>query len=650
MTPDEWGAANRTYPPSAAIPGPRDPYLTPYMTEPARLVAACASKRVVIVAAAQSGKTETFLDIAGQRLDQQPAPILYVGPNKQFLTEQFEPRVMALLDEAPTLAGKLARGKRMTKTRKVIAGVPFRLAHAGSSAALKSDPAALALVDEYDEMLANIKGQGDPLGLVERRGDTYPDFVCGVVSTCRRGMVSTIVDEGSGLVFWDVAPTEDIESPIWRLWQAGTRHHWAWPCPHCGEYFVPRFSCVRYPDGVKPIEAAAGTFVECPRCGGVIEEAHKAGMNERGRYVAPGQRVGLDGVVIGDPLVAPTLSFWVSGLASPFVTFGDRVLSYLEAVALGDDAAIQTAINAGFGELYAAGGGAVKEWQQVASRRNPHKQGEMPNGVIKLTCGIDVQGNGFYYDVRGWGARATSWQIESGEIAGHTNEPEVWNDLANLLLGEWGGLPISLALIDSGFRPNKPNEGPVNVVYDFCRRFRRFVRPAKGYARLSAPIMRSRVKVTVPGARAPVALELVRLDTDFWKQRVHERLEWPEDQPGGFLLAADATDDYCKQLVSEVRKVTPSGKPQWVMVSKRNHYLDCAALNEAAGHLLNVQKIPVGTTRAPDGADDEDQPPKPPAAVARAAPVFIAAAAVDAEKKQKPFRSRMSGIAARLNR
>jgi phage terminase large subunit GpA-like protein len=77
----------------------------------------------------------------------------------------------------------------MTKTRKMIAGVSFRLAHAGSSAALKSDPAALALVDEYDEMLANIRGQGDPLGLVERRGDTYPDFVAVVTSTCKRGMV-----------------------------------------------------------------------------------------------------------------------------------------------------------------------------------------------------------------------------------------------------------------------------------------------------------------------------------------------------------------------------------------------------------------------------------------------------------------------------
>ena len=181
-----------------------------------------------------------------------------------------------------TLAGKVARGKRMTKTRKVIAGVPFRLAHAGSSAALKSDPAVLALVDEYDEMLANIKGQGDPLGLVERRGDTYPDFVAVVTSTCRRGMVDTIRDEESGLMFWAPANSEDIESPIWRLWQEGTRHHWAWPCPHCHEYFIPRFECLRFPENTTPFLAAKETFVECPRCGGVILEAAQS-RHERAR-------------------------------------------------------------------------------------------------------------------------------------------------------------------------------------------------------------------------------------------------------------------------------------------------------------------------------------------------------------------------------
>jgi phage terminase large subunit GpA-like protein len=127
-------------------------------------------RRVVAVTSAQSGKTDNILDVIGARLDQRPAPILYVGPTKEFLTDQFEPRLMALLDEAQTLKSKVVRGRRMKKTLKLVAGVRVRLAHAGSSTALKSDPAALALIDEFDEMMANVKGQGDVLGLVEARG------------------------------------------------------------------------------------------------------------------------------------------------------------------------------------------------------------------------------------------------------------------------------------------------------------------------------------------------------------------------------------------------------------------------------------------------------------------------------------------------
>jgi Phage terminase large subunit (GpA). len=39
-------------------------------------------RRVVAVTSAQSGKTDSMLDIIGARLDQRPAPILYVGPTK----------------------------------------------------------------------------------------------------------------------------------------------------------------------------------------------------------------------------------------------------------------------------------------------------------------------------------------------------------------------------------------------------------------------------------------------------------------------------------------------------------------------------------------------------------------------------------------
>ncbi len=129
------------------------------------------------------GKSDSLLDVIGERLDTAPVPMLYVGPTKQMLTEQWEPRVMQLLDEAASLRKKVTRGKRMTKTKKIISGVPFRLAHAGSSAALKSDPFGLALTDEADELMANVKGQGNPIELIDMRGQTYADFVHAIVST-----------------------------------------------------------------------------------------------------------------------------------------------------------------------------------------------------------------------------------------------------------------------------------------------------------------------------------------------------------------------------------------------------------------------------------------------------------------------------------
>ena len=136
LAPDIWAARNRTYPETAGIPGPRNPNLTPYMVPWARAVAEGRYKRFIAVTSAQSGKTDNILDIIGSRLDQKPVPMIYAGPTKDFLTDQFEPRLMALFEEAPALSAKLVRGRRIKKMLKYIAGVRLRLAHAGSSAAL----------------------------------------------------------------------------------------------------------------------------------------------------------------------------------------------------------------------------------------------------------------------------------------------------------------------------------------------------------------------------------------------------------------------------------------------------------------------------------------------------------------------------------
>jgi phage terminase large subunit GpA-like protein len=84
QTPDQWGAENRTYSEQTGWPGRRDPTLTPYMIEFERQFSNAKYRRVVLATSAQTGKTEAFLDIIGERLDNRPMPIIYVGPSKEF--------------------------------------------------------------------------------------------------------------------------------------------------------------------------------------------------------------------------------------------------------------------------------------------------------------------------------------------------------------------------------------------------------------------------------------------------------------------------------------------------------------------------------------------------------------------------------------
>ena len=588
--PDEWARENRVYAPHSGMPGPRDPSITNYMIPIGRAAASRRYRRVVAVLAAQSGKTEMLLDLIGQRLDQDPGSILYVGPSRQFVSERFEPRIMELLDQAPALASKVSRGKAMTRTRKTIGGVNLILGHGGSSAALKSDPFSMGLIDEADELLENVKHQGDPVTLVDRRGDSFADFVAVVVSTPSSGLAETETDAESGLTFWSA--TADCDSKVWSLYQQGTRHHWCWQCPQCSDWFVPRFSCLEIPKNATPASAQADAVLICPRNGCTIVEADKEGMNRHGTFIAPGQTVDADGNITGHPPDNPTASYWVSGLCSPFRTFGQRAAEFVEAQLSGDTHRVQVVMNASFGELWAPASGDALPWEEVAKLRLPtYSMGTVPAGALYLTASADVHKNRLNYVVRGWGARQTSWLIEAGELYGETDLEPVWGDLADLLGKSWGGLHIRRMFVDSGFRPGKRDEVPEHMVYNFCRRHHRQAFATKGFEHRDAPLSVKRIDVDLKGRSSKFGLDLVRLDTDFAKSWVIQRLRWPQDQPGAWHLPSDATDDYCKQVVSEARVRKQGGGYTWVQVNRSNHFLDCEAMAYMAAYMLGITRM-----------------------------------------------------------
>lgn len=652
--PDEWGAANRVYAETSGLPGPRNPYLTAYMVPFGRRVHAGTHRRVVGVTAAQSAKTETILDCMGARIDQRPAPILYVGPSKDFVQDQFEPRLMELLEQAETLRAKLSRGKRMKKLLKVVNGVRIRLGFAGSSTSLKSDPFGLGFVDEYDEMMANIKGQGDPLGLAEARGDTYADFVTAIVSTPSQGVVETEIDPVNGLEMWRIGDPDVIQSPIWRLWQQGTRHHFAWACPHCAEYFVPRFKHLRWDKGASPAQARRNAWLECPNCREVIEDHQKPEMIAGGVQIAPGQTIEDARQGINEP-DNDTWSCWTSGLCSPFQTFGDRAARYLTALQSGETDKIQTAVNAAFGECYDASADAeVPAAEEVLRHRLPYTRGSIPAGAMRLLMAVDVQKFSLYYGIRAFGARGTSWLIDHGQLYGPTQDDDVWTDLADLMINPVGGMQIEKVFIDSGFRPDKPDGGSEHKVYEFCRRWSWLCVPTKGKDVQNPPYRVSRIEVKPDGKKALYSLNLAWLSSDFFKSLVMTRLKIPLGNPGAFYLHSDVEEDYAKQITSEVR-IIEKGKPKWVARSKDNHLLDVEAMLAAAAYTLNVQRIPDSALPEDHAAMAAEDAPLSVQASRRIVAPPPQAPEPDAPPPPPPAaggdnRSRFAKLGARLNR
>lgn len=547
---------------------------------------------MIVIMGTQMGKTAGLLNIVGQKLDDDPAPMLYIGPTKSNVDRVIEPELTKMLKSAPSLWMKTDKSRRAQKLAKNVAGVSVRLAWAGSPTELASQPAHTVFVDERDRMKP-VPGEGDVMELADARTSNYRGGRIIGTSTPTEGNVDVEVNAKTGIEHWKVAETKDVVSPIWRLWQGGTRHEWAVPCPHCTEYFVPRLRNLWWPEKASPRVARREARLVCPRCGAQIEEISKTAMNAAGHFLAPGQNV-VDGAVTGEPPESDTASFWVTGLMSPWRSFGERASAYVRALREGDQETLRVVINTGFGELYAFRGEAPPA-AAVRACAGAYKFGQVPAAVRALTCGVDVQKMRLVYAVRGWSYSMESWLIESGEIHGETDQLQVWMDLGQLLERRWGeskdkpGLALIRMGIDSGYRPGDKWRRPENLIYQFCDRHRRSV-PTKGHDRQNKPLQPALIDVTLRGQVYKRGLQLWHIDSDYFKSWVHDRLKWPEDQPGRFWVPSDVSEDYCLQLTSETRVPKPSGIATWIKIRSENHLLDCEAINVAMAQSLGFHR------------------------------------------------------------
>jgi phage terminase large subunit GpA-like protein len=530
------------------------------------------------------------LDALGWRAATRPRPSLYVGPTELFCRQTIDERLTRMLD---TAKGLEVDHLRSTKLLRYFNGVRLRLGWGGSPASLASDQAGDIVVDEYDKMFGSQRRGGDPFELALARSDTYNDRKMMVTSTPIQGRVETKKDPVSGLEFWDVADTESVESPIWRRWQSGTMHHAVWQCPHCQSWFVPRLSLLTSVKDATPGEMRTNTWVTCPASGCKIGEEHKDTMNEHWGLVAPGQTISSDGAVHGEPCATHILSVWVSGLMSPFVPWGKRAADLAAAKLTGESESIQAVTNNG-GECWSPVTVKALAPEHVRTKIAEYRFGQVPGEVLRITMGADVQGNRIVYVVRGWGARGRSWLLERNEVFGRTSEDEVWSRFALVFQHQYAGMRIEKAVIDAGFRPDKPEAGEYHKVLDFCHSYEWIAQASRGKAKQASPVISGMEDITAEGKKDKYGLQVLKVDTDYFKTQWFWRLSAPKGHPNSAHFPEDIDDEYCRQIVSEVRV----GNGEWQQLSRQNHYLDAESLAGVAAHILKLTEIPDGAYRS----------------------------------------------------
>jgi tRNA pseudouridine38-40 synthase len=75
------------------------------------------------------------------------------------------------------------------------------------------------------------------------------------------------------------------------LWEEGTRERWAWRCPDCSDWTIPRRELLSYPEDGEFADIRARARIACEHCGALLGDDAKRALNATGRYLPHSIRV-----------------------------------------------------------------------------------------------------------------------------------------------------------------------------------------------------------------------------------------------------------------------------------------------------------------------------------------------------------------------
>jgi len=560
LTVSEWADKHRRLSSKAsAEPGPWRTNRTPYLKEPMDCLSTTSTvQRVVMMFAAQTGKTECGSNWLGYVIAHAPGPMLLVQPTVEMAKRLSKQRLESLISETPCLSERIApsrsRDSGNTMFSKEFAGGMMLLTGSNSAVGLRSTPCRYIFCDEIDAFPADVDGEGDPVSLAEKRATTF----------ARRKILLTST------------PTVKEFSRIEAEYERSDQRRFYVPCPCCDA-----MQWLKWPQLNWQKNDPATASYECEVCRERFAEIHKPAMLRRGEWRATA------------PSDGKTAGFQLSGLYSPlgWLSWADMVDDFLRAKT--DAPMLKSFVNTRLAETWEEDFASKVSADVLLERCEPYKAGVLPDGALAVTIGVDVQGGGgsagdrLAVSVWAWGRDEEGWLIDHQEIHGDPCRPEVWKQLDLLVLHDWehvsgGKLRADVVAIDSGGHATAE-------VYQYAReRAGAGVIAIKGQSQRGKPPIgkASKVDINAQGRTLKRGAAVFPVGGDTVKTTLFGRLKHNERGPGYLHFHAQTGAEYFEQLTAEkqaLRYVKGFPVREWVKKpSARNEALDCLVYAYAA--------------------------------------------------------------------
>jgi len=500
-------------------------------------------ERIVVMTSAQVGKTEILLNSIAYYIDQDPSPMLIVQPTLAMGQAFSKDRLAAMIRDTEKIRDCVkdskSRDSGNTTMHKKFAGGSCTIVGSNSPSGLASRSIRILLMDEIDRWETSAGSEGSPISLAIARTKTFANRKIYMCST----------------------PTIKGLSAIEAAFEESDKRYYYVPCPECQHMQVLKWKNVVWEED-KPETA---TYA-CEECGSVIEESKKQWMIKNGEWRATAESF-------------KTAGFHISELYSVWSTWGQMAKAFLESKK--NPETLKTWVNTALGETWEEQGEAV-EYETLLERRLNYDHTSVPEDVLILTTGVDVQKDRLELQTVGWGKNYQAWVLDYKILWGDPNAFNVWNDLDAYLKKRFKTendrmIPISCCTVDSGGHHTQR-------VYEFTKaRQGRRVFAIKGSNQTGKAIAN---RPTFVGKNKAV---LYPVGTDTAKEAIFARLSTDKENTT-LNFCSDLDEEYFKQLTAEKRitKFVRGRKTLvWKQIRPRNEALDTLVYNFAAIYILN---------------------------------------------------------------